>query len=319
MRGAMSAEEGSAERSVGSLREQGPSLLAEAEDGAGPALPDEPEAQPRPPAPALLALVGGEAVGMADFLRPLLHRYPLQVQRMLDRVVGGKLAQLEARRLGIVLDPALHAQRYAEDLAEIGAELEREGSPYDLDEYVANFYGLDHADYRRQLSAEARERMLGERSARAHFLTRERVEVRVIVTSSEEARAAVAAGLEAGEDFAALARAHSEDASAQAGGKILALPRDQRTPVSRLAFATEVGGGAGPLALDGGAQVWVLVEARPEPLQESEWARMGPVVEASLRQTPMVDEEFLYWRLAMERHYGIDMAPFYELVGEAGP
>ena len=46
---------------------------------------------------------------------------------------------------------------------------------------------------------------------------------------------------------------------------------------------------------------------------------MGPVVEASLLQDPMVDEEFLYWRLAMERYYGIDMAPFYELVDEPGP
>lgn len=238
---------------------------------------------------------------------------------MLDRVVGGKLAELEARRIGIALDPAEVALAYTRELDDIAAELEREGVPYELDEYVARVYGLDPAAYRRQLSAETREQLLVERAVRAHFLTRERVAVRVIVTTDEASRAAVEAGLAEGREFTDLAREYSSDASAAQGGKILDLPRDQRTPVARLAFATEVGQIAGPLALDTEAQVWVLVEGRPEALPEGDWSQIGPAVEDSLDAQPLSDEEFVYWRLEMERRWGIDMAPFYRLVEESGP
>lgn len=265
-----------------------------------------------PAAEVVLASVAGDPIGVEEFLAHLLHRESRLVYDTLDRLVTARLALLEAGRLGVKLDPALVDVRLAEDKNRMEDLLAKGG--HAIDQYLVEQLGLDPTRYFELMRDELVQQLLTERVMRAWTLGQERTEVRVIVTTNREDMQAVQERLAAGEDFAVLAGEVSVDPSAQAGGRLPPVIRSELSPLSRLAFETELGALGGPIEQD---EHWVLIlsEARPTPLLGS-WDEVGPVVEDDLVAKPVADAEYWQWRAAMTRRYQIDLAPLLELAGE---
>jgi hypothetical protein len=158
--------------------------------------------------------------------------------------------------------------------------------------------------------------LLAERAVRAASLASETIALRLIVVANEEQLGKVQAALAEGRDFAAVAAELSVDDSRARGGSVPFVIADERSPLARLAFQTEVGAVAGPLPV-GDHQFLIKIEERRAPL-EGDWAAVGEKVLASLVAHPVEDAEFLHWKLAMEDRYPIDMRPMMQLIGAAG-
>lgn len=259
-----------------------------------------------------LAWIAGDPIGTDEFLAHLLHRESRLVFDTLDRLVTARLALLEAGRLGARLDPALVDARLAADKARMQELLSQSG--LEVDRYLVEKLGLDPSRYFELMRDELVQQLLTERVMRAWTLGQERTEVRVIVTATREEVDAVRARLDAGEDFAELAGELSVDPSSKVGGRLPPVIRSEMSPLSRLAFQTELGQLGGPIEQDGH---WVLIrpEERPEPLA-GPWEEIGPAVEADLAENPVEDPEYWQWRAAMTRRYQTDLSPLLERAGE---
>ena len=84
-------------------------------------------------------------------------------------------------------------------------------------------------------------------------------------------------------------------------------------PRPRLAFQTPPGELGGPLPT--ADHVFLIrVEEKRAPL-EGDWPAVREAVGASLAEHPVLDSEFLHWKLAMEKRYPIDMRPLIDLLG----
>jgi len=285
-------------------------------------------ARPEPPAPVegrsdpgpeLVAWVAGEPVAARDLLTNLLQRQPRALRAELDRLLAARMAAREARQLGMQLPLELVESRARESWEEVCSAILESGWQGPPEEYVRSAFGLDPDRYRERLRVQALERLQVERAVRSWLLRSERVQARAIVMPDEASLAAAQAALDSGHSFSEVAREHSVDESSERGGRIEPIRREERTPIARLAFQTAVGEVAGPLRLEGESWLLLLVEARPEVLRGEDWGALAAATEASLAQSPVTDEEFWPWRLAMERRYPVDLAPFHALVEEPLP
>ncbi len=290
-----------------------PRAAPELETGPQP-LDDRPTPKADEPARtgSRLASVAGDPILASEFLAHLLHRESRLVFDTLDRLVTSRLALLEAGRLGVRLDPAMVDERLSADRARMAELLQNAG--FELDRYLVEELGLDPTRYFEVLRDEVVQQLLTERVMRAWTLSQERSEVRVIVANTREEIDVAVIRLVAGEEFGDIARELSVDPSAPEGGVLPPVIRSELSPLSRLAFQTELGAWGGPVEQDGR---WVLIrpESRPVPLV-GDWAAVGEAVEADLAVRGVADPGYWQWRAALARRYKGDLAPLLELAGE---
>mgnify|MGYP002777805781 CR=1 FL=1 len=275
-----------------------------------------PAAQPDPAA-LVLARVGDGALTLGELMQALYYREGDALRSQFNLAIGAELANLEAGRLGLQIDPGLLERRAAEVLGEFARKNVPEGES--LDRFLSERLGFEPLRFKNRLRQDSLRELITERVVRAHSLCSEHVDIRVLVADQatiEKAQQRLAAG----EDFLALIPELSRDPSARDGGRVAYLVRDDRAPLARLAFKTPVGQIGGPLRLPGdpeGAPTLLLrVDARPEPL-DGNWRAIGPAVEAALADVPVSEEEYIAWQVAMERRYVLELEPFYALLGQA--
>jgi len=105
-----------------------------------------------------------------------------------------------------------------------------------------------------------------------------------VVAEKQAAAAALLERAKAGEDFAKLAREHSEDAATRAeGGDLGTFGKDMLPkPIEELVFAMEIGEVRGPLRADRGFHVIKLVEKKTKPAKP--FAEVREELRAQLRQ-----------------------------------
>jgi hypothetical protein len=153
---------------------------------------------------------------------------------------------------------------------------------------------------------------------RSWALSNENASVRLIVVAKEEDALGIADELKAGADFSEVAADRSLDESGKEGGLIPFLVRQEHSPLARVAFAAKPGEVVGPVQAAGHHFLVRLEEVR-EPIggEGGSWPDLRPAVEDSLRRFPVVESEFLHWKLEMERRYPVDLAPLFELIGAA--
>jgi len=261
----------------------------------------------------VIARVAGQPIHADELLQLWLHRESPKVRDYLEELILARLVMAEARKLGMELDGALVERTAADAVSKLEAELERREAGMSVDEFIRARLGLEPALYRARVRHEAEIDLLASRCVRSWLLASERCEVRVIVIEDLKVVAQVQSALDAGEDFASLARRFSGEESAQVGGRIPPVVRTD-TPLSRLAFATPVGEVGGPV-LEDGRSLFLMSEARPEPVT-GDWSVVAAEVERSLDLRGIEDPEFWQWKSAMIQSYAVDMEPFFELMDE---
>jgi len=234
---------------------------------------------------------------------------------VVDKLISARLALAEASRLGIRLDPPAVEQRVAAERAELEQRVAKDGKQRSLDEYIARELGFEPARYLERMRLATIRQMLAERAVRANSLQNETLALRLIVVSSAEQAAEVQKALAAGRDFAEVAREFSIDDSKKDGGLVPFVVPQERSPLARLAFQTDVGAVAGPVPI-ADHQFLIRVEERRIPLS-GDWSAIAAAVEASLLEHPVQDSEFLHWKLVMEGRYPIDLGPLWSLIGAA--
>lgn len=281
---------------------------------APPATPAPASVSPLPmgkPITLPIARVAGRDIDVSELLGLWLHQDSLQVLENLDHLVLGRLVLAEAARLSVAIDPEVSDKAYRGAVDTIEKMIGAKRPGLTLDRYVDEALGLDPVRYRDFLRDESLRGLLAERVVRAWILASERSEVRVIAVKTEEDSRQVREALAAGEAFEEVARRLSADSSAKDGGRVPSVVRGD-SPIARLAFQTEIGQVGGP-QYEKGAWLYVKVEARPERTL-GDWKDVGPAVEKSLAESPVVDLEVSQWKPVMVERYGVDITPLMKLV-----
>lgn len=196
--------------------------------------------------------------------------------RLLQEAIDDTLIQQRGVELGIRLRPeyiaevidGIKKENNISDDAELRRQLRREGMS--LDELKRN---IERSIVRRQVLARELEAKLGVPEAevraayerdKASYARRAGMRLQEIVVASEDAARDVARRARAGEEFAALARAHSTAPSREAGGDLGRLHRGEMNPaLEAAAFALPEGGVSDPLPADGGFRI-IRVSDRQE-------------------------------------------------------
>jgi hypothetical protein len=257
-----------------------------------------------------VALVDGSPITTSELLAAWMHADPSQVRGFLDGLVAERAVELEARRLGVELDPERIARAQAEALARLTEDVTERYGEVTLDEWIATGQGLDPADYRERVRGDVVRGLLAERVVRAFVLGSEHALVRMAVTQTRDEAERIRGAIEAGASFEEASSGLDITPRATFGG-VSPVVR-ARTPLSRMAFATEVGELAGPF---GEQDRWMLI--RVEGRSEANiglWPRIASTVETSLDEREVSEPEYLQWTAEMARRYPIDLAPFFELI-----
>ena len=262
-----------------------------------------------------IAKVAGSAVDVSELLALWLHQDSLQVLESLDHIVLGRLVLAEANRLSVRVAQEKGDQAYQKAVDTIEKTLTQKRPGITLDRYVDEALGLDPVKYREYLRDESMRGLLAERVVRAWVLGSEHADIRVIVVRSDEDSRKVGDAIAAGEAFPDVARRLSADPSAKDGGLVPPVVRGE-TPISKLAFATDVGKVGGP-SYEKGSWLYVLVETKSAALP-GDWQDIGPAVEKSLEDRPVADLEVSQWKPAMVARYGVDVSPFLRIAGQGG-
>ncbi len=293
------------------------------DSGLGVARPETPPEVRAPPAPggavqALLGSAAGVPITMDELVLAWHEVSSREVWLVVEKLVATRFAFAEAGRLGFELDPAIVDAAVAQRRAELEAEAEKEQGSPSLEEYLARHFNMGSAVYFERMRSAALRQAVAERAIRAWTLENPTREVRIVTIEREEEMRAVEAAARSGEDFAELARKHSSDETAQQGGLVPYVVRQELSPLARLAFDTPVGEIGGPLWV-GGHGFLVRVEEERNA-SSGEGAALREEVEASLFEHPVSDAEFIHWKIQMEKSYPIDLEPLKRLLGatEAG-
>ena len=255
-------------------------------------------------------------MGVSQLLAAWMYANSDEVSATLERLVTAQTVELESRRLGLKLAPALVDEAYARSVEGIETEIRRNDPEWGLEEYARYALGIDPEGYKRGLRLHVERQLLGQRLVRGFVLTSERANVRVIITDDQPKIREVQELLAAGRPFDELARAHSVDPSAKKGGELPPLLRNQ-SAISRLAYLTGPGNVGGPIQETEGGR-WMLLQVLSiDPPMDGTWAEIGPAVEESLAERTVQDAEYWQWKSAMTQRYEVDLDPFFALIDGA--
>lgn len=260
----------------------------------------------------VLGTIAGETITADDLLLAWHALSPRDLWLVVDKLVATRLARAEAGRLGVTLAPEVVEGAVARERERLAASVEETAPGVSVEEFVAARLGVDPARYFAGLRAATLERLVAERVARAWVLSQESRFVRLMVVREEEAPA-ILEQLEGGADLASLAREHSLDDTAAAGGAVPYLVETEGSVLAQAAFTAEGGELVGPLRADD-LLLFLRVEEVRTPISGT-WTQLAGPVEDSLRETPLADAEYVPWKLAMERTWPVDLRPLGDLLG----
>ncbi|MEW6073297.1 MAG: hypothetical protein AB1726_11995, partial [Planctomycetota bacterium] len=282
---------------------------------AAPAAPADPASAPvpaPPPEDGVLGTVAGSPLSAADLLAEWYQVAPREVWLVVDKLVAVRLARAEGARLGIAVAAAEVEARAADEERKLAADVARERPGTTVERFVMEELGQDPARYAGALRCAAADQLLIERVVRTWVLSHENLGLRLVVVPAGDIET-IQGMLAGGADFAEVARVHSIDDTAEEGGLVPYLVRQEGSPLTLLAFQTAAGEIGGPLRA-GEHELLFRVEAVRAPLAEDWEILRGPVLE-SLEAHPVADAEFVHWKLAMERQYPFDLRPLRALLG----
>lgn len=241
----------------------------------------EPTVTPVPPTPTseepLAALVNGEPIYLDEYQREL-ERYQNSLQAqgvnpdseegrqridqargwILNMMIEQLLTEQAAREAGVTVSDAEVDQYMADMIAESGGE---EAFRAKLEEWGETY---EHA--RQEIRAQLIGMQMTERVVAEVPETTEQVHARHILVETEEEARHIKSQLDAGADFASLAKAHSKDKSTRdSGGDLGFFPRGilVATEVEEAAFSLQPGQVSDVVASPMGFHIVQVVERDP--------------------------------------------------------
>ena len=226
---------------------------------------------PTPPAP-LAALVNGQYIFLADFEQRVSQYEQALLEQGLDATTDDgelKLAAMRQEVLDSLINYALIEQQAAdlgvaitdqEVETQLAADIQAGGGQTAFDEWLAAT-GQKRDDYKTSLhEAMLWQRVMDAVSAQVPA-TAEQVHIRHIVLDTREAADRIQAQLQAGTDFAQVARQASLDvATKDNGGDLGWIPRGLDPELEEVAFALAPGEVAGPIEFGQGFRFVQLIE-----------------------------------------------------------
>lgn len=237
-----------------------------------------------------LARVGGESVRKSQVFDRLAARDPELAQALVDLCVLDRVVAAAADRYGIdVCDEEIASRMQSEE-----AVLRLESKAADdaaFARWIEGRFGAPIATWRERLRREVE--LVLWRSHVIRYLARleDRVSVRILVHDDPAVLEEVREKMARGADFAALARRHSQDASATDGGALPPFGRDAPHPIARAAFALRAGELSSPIPLGDGdrrALVWCVATL---PARAASFAELRAEIVAELELRPVTPFE----------------------------
>ena len=210
-----------------------------------------------------LGSVAGAPITTEDLLLGWYEVGGRELWLIVEKLVSVRLAFAEAQRLGIRLLPEDVEARVDAERTDLAAEAE--SLDLTVEDFVESRLGVEAPLYFERMRLAAIRQMLAERAVRSFSLGTENVDVRMIAVQDGAQIEALKAELIAGADFGELAERHSVDASAERGGLVQFIVRQEQAPLARLAFNTEVGELGGPIS-SSDHHFLIRVEERRAPL-----------------------------------------------------
>lgn len=257
-----------------------------------------------------LATVDGVEIGADEVLAKLFSTHTELVYAALESTVRAQVLQLEAERLGVVVDVASLELEVGRVLKTQQDRFAFEAGPdQDFERYVANRYRITPEAYRSVIRREVLEQMLLVRTVRYASRQSERMICRVIVVKEKEKADELAEKLAEGANFARLAEQNSIDRSAVRGGLLAPVARTNGEPLLVGAAALEAGALAPvePLTNDGVTLFRLLKVERHLPADPRSYAEQRAELEAELEERPVEAIELAEWDRAMRARHSIEV------------
>ncbi len=191
---------------------------------------------------ASVAAVDGVAIDAGSAFRLLLLSAPDEANNAVRQLVLDRLAAAEAAAIGIAVPTAVVDRELVRLLAEQERRIaEASKGKRDLAAHVLATWGIDREAYAAVARATLERSLLLERVVLHELAQHPRVQLRLLRVKDRALADELLRKLGQGADFAALARQHSEDASAREGGLYPPLPSDLPSPLFEQTEGLELG------------------------------------------------------------------------------
>ena len=239
---------------------------------------------------------------------------PAAVEAAVMNRIQAYLAECEAERLQIPLDPDACRARVEEILSEQEARLEKAmGRSIPLKDFVRFQYDLDLVTYRAILERRVRESLRLERLVRFEAMQEDRRAYRVIVVQDESLAEELVGKLREGASFAVLAERHSTHVTKDRGGELPLLPVSFRNPLTEGGLRLGVGDVSSPREIRGpnGDVVYRILQLKASnPARPGTWAELEVEILKDIEDNP-VDPvtELQAWEQKMMTRYDVNIQP----------
>lgn len=237
-----------------------------------------------------LARVAGESVRKSQVFDRLAARDPELAQALVDLCVLDRVVAAAAERYGIdVRDEEIGSRMQSEE-AVLRLESKAADDPAFV-RWIERRFGTPIATWRERLRREVE--LVLWRSHVIRYLARleDRVSVRILVHDDPALLGEIREKLARGADFAALARRHSQDASAIDGGALPPFTRDAPHPIARAAFGLRAGELSTPIPLGDGDRLALVWCVQTLPARDASFADLRAEIVAELELRPVTPFE----------------------------
>ncbi|MFT7617936.1 MAG: hypothetical protein ACI97A_001575 [Planctomycetota bacterium] len=255
---------------------------------------------------AVVARVGDEELHKSQVFDAMAQSQPEQVRATIAVLLGNRVLASECAKFGISVDGREIDAWFAthKNLMLQKAVLDY-GKGTDFRTWVRLRFGQSLTDYERiSCDRERAKRLLG-RLIRFHQLLEDRVQMRIISTTTREKANSVHKLAKAGADFATLAEQHSVHPSAEAGGLMPPVWRASLNPaLDRTAFELPVGVVSDIVQAKDQSlrdRFQIIKVIRRFPGKKVRYSNVEDEIIAGLTTNQLSQDEWYMWQLKLEK------------------
>jgi peptidyl-prolyl cis-trans isomerase C len=270
----------------------------------------------------VVARVGSEEIRADEAFREVLFHFRGDGLEVLKKLAGDAILRAEAKKNSIVPDPKDIDDGVAAGMKALTDRVAAEyGDAYGAERFLRDELLTTPQEYEAELRAFVAKSVLAGLVIRYDALRTERVIVRHIALGDEKTAKEWLAKLQAGADFAGVARQESIAPSKAEGGKLPPFDREFDHPIAKVAFELPEGSIAGPIVDSRGPRpIYHLVRVLERiPPKREPFAAVADAIRKGLRDRPIERFEFEAFMRKMEKAYPVEILGQRARIGVAAP